>query len=198
MLTVVLGVLVLREKLRPWQWVAVGVSFIGVLIITFSYGMIPWISLTLAGSFGVYGLIKKRTGNAVDTISGLTLETVWMTPVAILQLILVANTVGLTFLGYGLDHTLLLMSSGIVTAVPLLLFGSGAKRLPLTAIGLIQYFTPVFSFLLAVFVFHEPMSLSRWLGFIGIWIALAILTADMLRHGKATRLARAAQSLSME
>lgn len=196
--TVVLGVLVLREKLRPLQWVAVGISFIAVLVLTWSYAGIPWISLTLAGSFGLYGLIKKRTGGAVDAISGLTIETLWMTPVAIVQLAIVSNLVGLTFFGYGITHTLLLASAGVATAVPLIMFGAGARRLPLTAIGLIQYSTPVFSFLMAVFVLHEPMPTSRWVGFFIIWVSLAILTTDMLRHGKANRLARAAEELTIE
>jgi chloramphenicol-sensitive protein RarD len=196
--TVVLGVIVLREKLRRMQWVAVGISFIAVIVLTVSYGAIPWISLTLAASFGLYGLIKKRTGVSVDAISGLTIETMWMTPVAIIQLVIVSNLVGLTFFGYGLTHTLLLSAAGVVTAVPLIMFGAGARRLPLTAIGLIQYSTPVFSFLMAVFVLHEPMPPVRWAGFFIIWIALIVLTTDMLRHGKANRLARAAEELTIE
>lgn len=196
--TVILGVLVLRERLRPLQWVAVGISFIAVIVLTVSYGTIPWISLTLAISFGFYGLLKKRIGQNVDAISSLTIETLWMTPVAITQLVIVSMTVGLTFFGYGLGHTLLLMSSGIVTAVPLILFGAGARRLPLTAVGLIQYSTPLFSFLLAVFVLHEPMPLSRWIGFIIIWVALSVLTIDMFRTGNANRIARAAEELSIE
>ncbi|AXE53922.1 EamA family transporter RarD [Aurantimicrobium sp. MWH-Uga1] len=196
--TVVLGVIVLREKLRTMQWVAVGISFVAVIVLTVSYGAIPWISLTLAASFGLYGLIKKRTGLSVDAISGLTIETMWMTPVAIIQLIIVSNLVGLSFFGYGLTHTLLLASAGVVTAVPLIMFGAGARRLPLTAIGLIQYSTPVFSFLMAVFVLHEPMPPVRWVGFFIIWVALIVLTTDMLRHGKANRLARAAEELTIE
>ena len=196
--TVILGVLVLREKLRRMQWVAVGISFVAVIVLTFSYGTIPWISLTLAASFGLYGLLKKRTGGTVDAISGLTIETMWMTPVAIIQLIIVSNMVGLTFFGFGLTHTLLLASAGVVTAVPLIMFGAGARRLPLTAIGLIQYSTPVFSFLMAVFVLKEPMPPVRWIGFFIIWLALIVLTTDMLRNGKANRLARAAESLTIE
>lgn len=196
--TVVLGVIVLREKLRTMQWVAVGISFVAVIVLTVSYGAIPWISLTLAASFGLYGLIKKRTGVSVDAISGLTIETMWMTPVAIIQLMIVSNLVGLSFFGYGLTHTLLLASAGVVTAVPLIMFGAGARRLPLTAIGLIQYSTPVFSFLMAVFVLHEPMPPVRWVGFFIIWVALIVLTTDMLRHGKANRLARAAEELTIE
>ncbi|MDH6532344.1 chloramphenicol-sensitive protein RarD [Aurantimicrobium minutum] len=196
--TVVLGVLVLRERLRPLQWVAVGISFVAVVVLTVSYGTIPWISLTLAISFGFYGLLKKRIGKNVDAISSLTVETMWMTPVAITQLVIVSNLVGLTFIGYGTGHMLLLMSSGVVTAVPLILFGAGTRRLPLTAVGLIQYSTPLFSFLLAVFVLHEPMPTTRWVGFIIIWIALIVLTIDMFRAGNANRIARAAEELAIE
>jgi chloramphenicol-sensitive protein RarD len=190
--TVILGVTVLKERLRPLQWVAVGISFIAVLVLTFSYGKLPWISLALATSFGLYGLIKKRVGLRVDPISGLTIETMWVFPIAIVQLVIVGNLVGLTFIGFGVGHTLLLMSSGILTALPLLLFAGGAKRLPLTAIGLIQYSTPVFTFLLALFVLQEAMPSSRWVGFILIWVSLAVLTFDMVRSARTARLARAA------
>ena len=190
--TVVLGVTILKEKLRPLQWVAVGISFIAVLVLTFSYGKVPWISLALATSFGLYGLIKKQVGSRVDAISGLTMESMWVLPIAILQLVIVGNLVGLTFVGFGVGHTLLLMSSGILTALPLLLFAASAKRLPLTAIGLIQYSTPVVTFLLALFVLHEAMPSSRWVGFILIWVSLLVLTVDMLTSARTARLARAA------
>jgi chloramphenicol-sensitive protein RarD len=195
--TVILGVVVLKEKLRKLQWVAVGISFIAVLVLTISYGKLPWISLALAGSFGLYGLIKKRIGPRVDAISGLTMETMWVLPIAIIQLVIVGNLVGLTFVGFGMGHTLLLMSSGIFTALPLLLFAASAKRLPLTAIGLIQYSTPVVTFLLALFVLNEDMPSSRWAGFILIWVSLSILTFDMIKTARVSRLARAAQSTSL-
>lgn len=191
--TVILGVTILKEKLRPLQWVAVGISVIAVLVLTISYGKLPWISLALAGSFGLYGLIKKRVGPRVDAVSGLTMETMWVLPIAIIQLVIVGNLVGLTFVGFGTGHTLLLMSSGILTALPLLLFAASAKRLPLTAIGLIQYSTPVVTFLLALFVLHEDMPSSRWAGFILIWVSLSVLTFDMIKTARVSRLARAAQ-----
>nr|WP_246323721.1 EamA family transporter RarD [Alpinimonas psychrophila] len=195
--TVVLGVTILKEKLRPLQWVAVGISFIAVLVLTFSYGKVPWISLALATSFGLYGLIKKQVGPRVDAISGLTMESMWVLPIAILQLVIVGNLVGLTFVGFGVGHTLLLMSSGILTALPLLLFAASAKRLPLTAIGLIQYSTPVVTFLLALFVLHEAMPSSRWVGFILIWVSLLVLTVDMLTSARTARLARAAYGATL-
>jgi chloramphenicol-sensitive protein RarD len=191
-LTVVLGVTVLKEKLRRLQWIAVGISFIAVVVLTVSYGKLPWISLALAASFGLYGLIKKRVGPRVDAVSGLTMETMWVLPIAIVQLVIVGNLVGLTFVGFGVGHTLLLMSSGVLTALPLLLFAASARRLPLTAIGLIQYSTPVITFLLALFVLNEAMPSSRWAGFILIWVSLSILTVDMFRSARVSRLARAA------
>ncbi len=191
-LTVVLGVTVLKEKLRRLQWIAVGISFIAVVVLTVSYGKLPWISLALAASFGLYGLIKKRVGPRVDAVSGLTMETMWVLPIAIVQLVIVGNLVGLTFVGFGVGHTLLLMSSGVLTALPLLLFAASARRLPLTAIGLIQYSTPVLTFLLALFVLNEAMPSSRWAGFILIWVSLSILTVDMFRSARVSRLARAA------
>ena len=197
-LTVVLGVTVLREKLRPLQWAAVGISFIAVVVLTVSYGAIPWIALTLATSFGLYGLIKKKLGANINSITSLTIETVWVAPIAIVQLVIVSQLVGLTIFEFGPVHTVLLLSAGIVTAIPLILFGAGARRLPLTAIGLIQYSTPIITFLMGIFVFQEPMSASRWAGIIIIWVALIVLTVDMLRHGNANRLARAAESLTLE
>jgi len=196
-LTVILGVTVLKEKLRPLQWLAVGISFVAVLVLTFSYGKLPWISLALAATFGFYGLIKKKLGNRVDVVSGLTMETMWVLPIALIQLVIVGNLVGLTFVGFGAAHTVLLMSSGILTAVPLLLFAAGAKRLPLTAIGLIQYSTPVVTFLLALFVLHEEMPGSRWAGFILIWVSLSLITVDMFRAARSSRLARAAQGATL-
>lgn len=196
--TVVLGVTVLREKLRPLQWVAVGTSFIAVVVLTVSYGNIPWISLSLAASFGLYGLIKKKLGSNIDSISSLTIETMWTTPIAIVQLVIVSNMVGLTLFSLGTWHTVLLMSAGIITAVPLILFGAGARRLPLYVIGLIQFSTPILTFLMAIFVFQEPMSTTRWIGVFIIWVAVAVLVFDMLRHGNANRLARAAEELTIE
>ena len=193
--TVILGVVVLKEKLRRLQWVAVGISFIAVLVLTISYGKLPWIALALAVSFGLYGLIKKRVGPRVDAISGLTMETMWVLPLAIVQLVIVGNLVGLSFVGFGAGHTLLLMSSGVLTALPLLLFAASARRLPLTVVGLIQYSTPLITFLLALFVLHEEMPSSRWAGFILIWVSLGILTVDMFRAARVSRLARAASAV---
>ena len=185
--TVFLGVLVLHERLRRIQWIAVGLSIIAVVMLAIGYGSLPWISLVLAFSFGFYGLIKKRVGNQVDAVTGLTLETVWLAPVAIIQLIVVAALSGLTFGTVSPWHTVGLLAAGIVTAVPLLLFAAAARRLPLTSMGLIQYFAPILQFLVGVFILHEPMPPERWVGFALVWVALLILTVDMIRSGRAPR-----------
>lgn len=178
--TVFLGVFFLRERLRPAQWVAVAVSVVAVLVLAIGHGSVPWIALILAFSFGLYGYIKKLVGASVDAVSGLTLETAWLAPVAVAQLIAVGVTGGLTIGTEGVGHTLLLVGAGVITAVPLLLFAAAARRLPLTWMGFIQYFAPIIQFIVGVAVLHEAMPPERWLGFGLVWLALAILTVDML------------------
>ncbi|TFC91926.1 EamA family transporter RarD [Cryobacterium breve] len=185
--TVFLGVLLLGEKLRPLQWVAVGISLGAVVVLTVGYGSLPWVSLILAFSFGFYGLIKKRVGRDVDAVAGLTLETIWLAPIAVVQLIVVASISGLTIGTLSTWHTLGLLATGIVTAVPLLFFAAAARRLPLTYMGLIQYFAPILQFLVGVFVLLEPMPPERWVGFGLVWVALIVLTTDMVLTGRAPR-----------
>ncbi len=184
--TVLLGVIVLRERLRLLQWVAIGVSGVAVVVLTIGYGAVPWIALILAGSFGLYGLVKKYVGPSIDAVSGLSLETAWLTPVAIVQLIVVAQIGGLTF-GDGAVHTALLVVSGVVTAVPLLLFASASRRLPLVYMGFIQFIAPIIQFAIGVSVLHEPMPPERWLGFGIVWLAVALLIVDMARAGRSGR-----------
>ena len=185
--TVALGVIVLRERLRPLQWAAVGVSIVATLVIVIGYGSFPWIALLLALSFGFYGFIKKRVGGQVDAISGLTLETAWLVPVAVAQLAITGATVGLTVGSAGPVHTLLMISTGVVTATPLLLFAAASRRLPLVALGLTQFLTPVLQFVTGVFLLHEPMPPGRWAGFALVWFALVLLVIDMLRAAGASR-----------
>lgn len=180
--TVLLGVVVLRETLRPLQWVAVGVSAVAVLVLALGYGSFPWIALTLAFSFGLYGLVKKQVGPRADAISGLTVETAVLTPVAIGALIVVGAITGLTMGTVSPLHTVLLASVGVATAVPLLLFAAAARRIPLVYLGLVQYVAPALQLTIGVVLLHEPMPLQRWLGFGIVWVALAILTIDMFRH----------------
>ena len=185
--TVFLGVIVQRERLRIAQWVAVGVSIMAVAVLAVGYGSVPWISLILAFTFGMYGLIKKRVGGVVDALSGLTLETMWLTPVAIVQLIVVGSTVGITIGTVSVWQTIAMVGAGVITAVPLLFFAAASRRLPLVYMGFIQYFAPFIQFLVGVLVLHEAMSPERWVGFGIVWLALLILSIDMIAAARAGR-----------
>lgn len=187
LVTVALGVVFLRERLRIAQWVAVGISGVAILVIAIGYGSFPWIALALAFSFGLYGYIKKRVGAQVDAVSGLTLETAILTPVAIVQLWFVAATTGIVTGTAGTAHVILMLLAGVVTATPLLLFAAGARRLPLVYVGLTQYLAPVLQFVIGVVALREDMPLERWIGFGLVWVALIVLTADMLRAGRSAR-----------
>lgn len=187
--TVLLGVLVLGEKLRTAQWVAIAFAALAVVVIIVAYGSFPWIALTLAASFGTYGLVKKQIGPSVDAISGLTLESLWLTPIAIVQLVVVASTTGLVFGTQGAGHTTLVTLAGVVTAVPLLLFAAGARRAPLTVIGLLQFVAPIMQFLTGWWILGEPMPIERWIGFALVWVALVLLSVDSLRHARRARTA---------
>jgi chloramphenicol-sensitive protein RarD len=185
--TVFLGVLVLRERLNLTQWIAVGISIVAVVVLAVGYGQLPWIALVLAFSFGFYGLIKKRVGPKVDAVSGLTIETLWLAPVAVVQLVVVGMTTGLTIGTVSGWHTALLLLAGAVTAVPLLLFAAASRRLPLIYMGFIQYFAPFIQFLVGVVVLQEPMPPERWIGFGLVWVALGVLTFDLLRGVRTSR-----------
>lgn len=185
--TVLLGVIVLKERLRTAQWVAIGFAGLAVIVIIVAYGSFPWIALTLAASFGAYGLVKKQIGPRVDAISGLTLESLWLTPIALIQLVVVASTTGLVFGTQGAGHTVLVTLAGVVTAVPLLLFASGARRAPLTVIGLLQFVAPILQFITGAWILQEPMPLERWIGFGLVWVALIVLSADSLIAGRRSR-----------
>ena len=184
--TVLLAVLVLREKVRPAQWAAIGIAAVAVIVIVVAYGAVPWISLLLTASFGAYGLVKNRIGGVVDAVSGLAIETMWLTPVAIIQLVIVGATTGLTYGTVSLGHTVALSLAGIATATPLLLFAASARRVSLTTIGLLQFITPILQLLVGVLLLHEPMPVERWVGFGIIWVALIVLTVDMVRHTRSS------------
>ncbi|MGP6175959.1 EamA family transporter RarD [Microbacterium sp. A196] len=185
--TVLLGVFVLRERIRRLQWVAIGVAVLAVVVIIIGYGAFPWIALSLTASFGLYGLVKKKVGPAVDAVSGLTLESFWLLPVAAVQLIIVAQTTGITFGNVSTGHTLLLLFAGIATAVPLLLFAAGARRINLTVIGMIQFITPIMQFLTGVLILHEPMPAERWIGFIIVWVAVGVFLVDLALAARRSR-----------
>jgi chloramphenicol-sensitive protein RarD len=186
---------VLRERLNVTQWVAVGISIVAVIVLGVGYGQVPWIALVLAFSFGFYGLIKKRVGPRVDAVAGLTLETAWLAPVAIAQLVFVAMTTGLTMGTVSAWHTTLLLLAGAVTAIPLLLFAAASRRLPLVYMGFIQYFAPFIQFLVGVVVLKEPMPLERWIGFGLVWVALLVLTFDLFRGMRTSRRATATEPI---
>jgi len=188
--TVLLGVIVLKERLRLAQWIAIGFAGMAVLVIIVAYGSFPWIALTLAASFGTYGLVKKQIGPRVDAISGLTLESLWLTPIALIQLVVVAGTTGLVFGAQGVGHAVLVTLAGVITAVPLLLFASGARRAPLTVIGLLQFVAPVLQFITGAWILQEPMPLERWIGFALVWVALILLSVDSVVSARRARSAR--------
>lgn len=190
LVSVLLGVFVLKEKLRPLQWTAVGIGFVAVGVLTYSYGKLPWIALTLAFSFGLYGFVKKRVGPKVDAVTSLSVETLVLAPFAAATMIYLAATGTATLTTQGPGHFWLLLASGVITAVPLLFFGASARRLPMTTIGLLQYFAPVLQFILALVVFREAMTLDRWIGFGVVWLALAVLTVDMLGTARRNSVAR--------
>lgn len=185
--TVLLGVLVLHERLRPVQWAAVGTSAVAVLVLALETGTFPWISVALAASFGLYGLVKKGVAGTVDAVSGLTLETAWLAPVAAVQLAVVGVGAGLAFGAAGPVPTLVLASAGIGTAVPLLLFAASTRRLPLTVVGFVQYLTPILQFLLGVLLLHEPMPTGRLIGFGFVWLALALLIVESVAVARRTQ-----------
>jgi chloramphenicol-sensitive protein RarD len=184
LVSVLLGVFVLKEKLRPLQWAAVGIGFVAVGVLTASYGKLPWIALTLAFSFGLYGFVKKRVGPRADAITSLSVETIVLAPLAAATMIFLAVSGAATLTTAGTAHFWLLVSSGVITAVPLLFFGASARRLPMTTIGLLQYFAPVLQFIVALAVFKEAMTTDRWIGFGVVWLALLVLTVDMLRTAR--------------
>ncbi len=181
-ITVLLGVLVLRERLRPMQWVAIGFGAASVVVLSTGLGGLPWISLCLALSFGLYGLVKNRVGRTVAALPGLAVETTVATPFALAYLVWLGSSG--TFVTEGTGHVLLLMSAGIVTALPLLLFGAAARRLPLSVVGMLQYLAPVLQFLVGLLVFGEHMPPARWAGFALVWLALILLTVDGVRQAR--------------
>ena len=182
LVTVALGVVVLKEKLRPLQWGALALAVLAVVVLAVGYGSVPVISLTLAFSFGFYGFVKNRMGPTVKSLDSLTLETLWLTPIALGLLVWVYFSSGLTLGTLGTGHTVLLLMAGAVTSIPLLFFGAAARRLPLSVIGLMQYLAPVMQFTFGVAIMGEPMPLERWIGFSLVWVALVILSIDALTH----------------
>jgi chloramphenicol-sensitive protein RarD len=185
LVSVLFGVFLLKERLRRWQWVAVGLGALAVVVLTLDYGRLPWIALVLAVSFGTYGLVKKTA--QVGAAESMTVETLVLLLPALGYLVYLNQQGGATFGSAGAGHALLMAGAGVITAVPLLCFTSAAIRVPLTTIGLLQYIAPVLQFLCGVFIVHETMPASRWAGFAIVWLALSIFTWDGLRSAHQTR-----------
>ena len=187
---VVIGVVLLGERLRPLQWTAVGIATLAVVVLTLGLGKLPWIGLVLAFSFAGYGLIKKVV--AVDPQASLTIETAVASPFALVYLVHLQLTGALVLGHHSTSTSLLLVGTGVITAIPLLLFGGAANRIPLTMMGLLQYLTPVIQFVIGVWVVGETMPPARWAGFVIVWIALVVFSYDGLRQGGRNRTARRA------
>jgi chloramphenicol-sensitive protein RarD len=175
------GVIVLKEKMRPLQWLAVGIATLGVAVLTIDYGRLPWIALGLALSWGSYGLVKKQLG--LGALEGLSIETLLSSGFYLGYLIWLGNR-GEGHFTYSLTLTLLLIGGGAVTAIPLLLFNGSTNRLPLTLVGLLQYITPTIQFCIGVWYYHEDMPTARWVGFFIIWVALMSLAIDLIKSGR--------------
>jgi chloramphenicol-sensitive protein RarD len=180
LVTVLMGVFILHERLRPLQWVAMGIATAAVAVLTLDYGRLPYVALILAFSFGSYGLCKK-TAN-VGATESLAFETAVLTPFAAAYVGFLVASGGSNFAAHGAGHALLFMSTGIVTAIPLICFGAAATRVSMVTLGLLQYLAPILQFGLGVLYFHEDMPAGRWAGFVLVWIALVIFTVEAVNH----------------
>lgn len=192
---VLLGVVLLRERLGPLQWIAVAVATAAMCQLTVAMGAVPWIGIGLAVTFALYGLTKQRTARVVDAPVSFAVEAVVLVPLAVLGLLLVASGVpavdssgqGIVLGTAGVGHTVAVALSGVVTAAPLLLFAAASRRLPLSHMGLLQFVTPVLQFLTGFLLLHEPMPPERWWGFGLVWVALALVVIDLLRDARRAR-----------
>jgi chloramphenicol-sensitive protein RarD len=178
LILIFLGVVVMGERLRRTQWAAILVAVLAVAQLTYDYGRPPWVALTLAFSFGTYGLMKKKAG--VGAVEGLALETAILAPVALAYVVWIQVDGTAAFGSEGVLNMVLLAGTGLITAIPLLLFGGAANRVPMTTLGMLQYVTPSMQFTLGLVVFHEDMTTARWIGFSLVWVALVLLTLENL------------------
>ena len=185
LVSVALGMVVLGERLRRLQWLAIALAATGVALLTVDAGTLPWISLVLAVTFGLYGLVRKTA--KVDSLVGSTVETAIMTPIAIAYLVFLAARGGGALGHAGTTTELLLVATGVITAVPLLLFTSAARRLPLSTVGFLQYLAPTGQFLLAVLAFGEPFARGKLAAFACIWAGLAVFSLDAYRASRGLR-----------
>jgi chloramphenicol-sensitive protein RarD len=198
LVSVLLGVAVLRERLRAAQWLAIAIGGLAVAVLTVDYGRLPYIALTLAVTFGSYGLVKKQL--ALPAAEGLFAESAVLALPALAYLGWLSVRSASTFGQVSVAHTTLLVLAGVATAVPLLLFAGAANRIPLSALGILQYTAPILQLGCGVLIFHEPMPPARLTGFALVWLALIVFTADGLRNARdrrrATRLASVAEPVS--
>ncbi|MGZ4458533.1 MAG: EamA family transporter RarD [Nocardioidaceae bacterium] len=184
LVTVLMGVVILGERLRSLQWVAMAIAALAVVGLTVEYGRPPWIALVLAFSFACYGLAKKKANTGA--VESLTVETMVIGPVALAYLLFLTGSSQSHFTGHGTLHVLLLVGTGVATAIPLICFGAAATRVSMTTLGLLQYLAPTIQFALGVFLFGEPMPAMRWVGFGLVWVALALFTFESVRHRRRT------------
>ena len=182
---VLLGAFILRERLSAWQTASILIALVAVSILAFGYGHLPWIALGLCTSFGLYGLLRKQSGTAA--IPGLFLETLFLLPLALVYLIFLANRGALTFGPSHLSLSVILTTTGIVTAVPLIWFGYAARHLRLVTIGFLQYLSPSISFILGLFVYHETFTRQHFITFLLIWFALVLVSAEAVLRWRATK-----------
>jgi len=180
LVSVLLGVLVMRERLRLGQWTAIATATAGVLFLTLSYGQLPWIALALAFTFAFYGLLKKH--GTLHSMQGLTVEAGTLLLPALVLLVFREISGHDSLMSYGWSKTLLLLSTGVVTVMPLVWFASAARLIPLSLLGILQYTAPTLQFLVGLLIFHEPFSQTRLIGFAIIWLALVIYSAEGFHH----------------
>ena len=186
---VLLGAFILRERLSAWQTASILIALAAVSILAFGYGHFPWIALGLCTSFGLYGLLRKQSGTAA--IPGLFLETLFLLPLALVYLVLLANRGALTFGPSHLSLSVILTTTGIVTAVPLIWFGYAARHLRLVTIGFLQYLSPSISFILGLFVYHETFTRQHFITFLLIWFALVLVSAEAVLRWRTSKRAAA-------
>lgn len=187
MVSILLGVLALRERLRPLQWAALGLGTLAVVIMAVFYGQVPWLSLGLAFTFGFYGLVKSLVGGSWPALVTLSVETLCLLVPSALIVWRLGAQGRLSFGTEGPAHTALMVGTGVITVAPLLLFGLAAANLPLSTVGMLQYIAPILQFIVAVAVLGEAMPPERWAGFLVVWAAVLLLILDAVRSGRGRR-----------
>jgi chloramphenicol-sensitive protein RarD len=187
LVSIALGVLLLHEQLRRTQWAAIGIAAVAVVVIGVAGGRFPWIAVVLALSFGFYGFVEKRAGETVSAVTALTVETLVVTPLALAFVGYLTARGQQHFIGYGAGQAWAMVGVGVATAAPLLLFNEAARRLPLSWVGLLQYLCPIFQFIIALAVMHEPMPAARWAGFALVWVALTLLVWEAVSTMRTNR-----------